>query len=115
MTRINSMSMIGSHGQHLLQQQQEKRLAGTVIQKQSSSNSPAPLEVGSIVEVASSSGVTVYGVVRWLGVPAGQTGDWAGLELVGWRRSRPRLSVAPLRLPTPLTASHRGCSSRITR
>lgn len=89
LTRINSMPMIGSHArqqqqlqlQQEQQQQQEHRLEGAVIQEQSSSTSPVPLEVGSIVEVASSSGVTVYGVVRWLGVPAGKTGDWAGLEL----------------------------------
>lgn len=78
-TRINSMPTIGSHTHRQQQQlqQQENRLEGAVIQKQ------VPLEVGSIVEVASSSGVTVYGVVRWLGVPAGKTDDWAGLELVG--------------------------------
>lgn len=98
MTRINSMPMIGSHAQQLQlqqQQQEQNRLEGAVVQKQSSSTSPVPLEVGSIVEVASSSGVTVYGVVRWLGVPAGKTGIWAGLELVGCRRYRPHLSAAP--------------------
>lgn len=80
------MPTIGSHTQ-----QQENRLDGAVIQKQ------VPLEVGSIVEVASSSGVTVYGVVRWLGVPTGKTGDWAGLELVSWWRQRTRLIIAPQR------------------
>lgn len=41
-----------------------------------------PLEVGSLVEVVSNSGVTVYGVIRWIGVIEGKTGDWAGIELV---------------------------------
>lgn len=54
----------------------------TVIQGQSSSISHVPLEVSSIVEVVSNSGITVYGVVRWLGVPRGKTNEWAGIELV---------------------------------
>lgn len=96
-TRINSMPTIGSHAQR----QTENRLEGTVIQNQSSSPSPVPLEVGSIVEVESNSGVTVYGVVRWLGVPVGKTTEWAGIELVSWYgyvlmmvRRRGRLLIA---------------------
>lgn len=54
----------------------------TVIQSQSSSLTDVPLEVGSIVEVVSNSGITVYGVVRWLGVLKGKTNEWAGIELV---------------------------------
>ncbi|KAG7275983.1 hypothetical protein CRUP_028540 [Coryphaenoides rupestris] len=34
-----------------------------------------------MVEVMSNTGVTVYGVIRWTGVPAGKTGEWAGVEL----------------------------------
>ncbi|CAL8337332.1 unnamed protein product [Merluccius merluccius] len=49
------------------------------------SHSPSPtddlLEVGSMVEVRSDTGVTVYGVIRWTGVPAGKTSEWAGIEL----------------------------------
>lgn len=97
MTRINSMPTIGTHAQR----QTENRLEGTVIQNQSSSTSPVPLEVGSIVEVESNSGVTVYGVVRWLGVPVGKTTEWAGIELVSWHgyvlmmvRRRGRLLIA---------------------
>lgn len=41
-----------------------------------------PLEVGSMVEVLSNTGVKVYGVIRWLGVPEGKAGEWAGVELV---------------------------------
>lgn len=44
--------------------------------------SQVPLEVGSIVEVESTSGVVLYGVVRWLGIPKGKTTEWAGIELV---------------------------------
>lgn len=57
-------------------------MAQTVIQSQSPSISDVPLEVGSIVEVVSNSGITVYGVVRWLGVLKGKTNEWAGIELV---------------------------------
>uniref|UniRef100_A0AAV2M5R6 ubiquitinyl hydrolase 1 n=1 Tax=Knipowitschia caucasica TaxID=637954 RepID=A0AAV2M5R6_KNICA len=42
---------------------------------------PVPLEVGSLVEVQSNSGVTVYGVIRWTGSLEGKTGEWAGIEL----------------------------------
>ncbi|XP_035244541.1 ubiquitin carboxyl-terminal hydrolase CYLD [Anguilla anguilla] len=43
----------------------------------------SPLEVGSMVEVEveAEGGVTVYGVMRWMGVPEEHTDDWAGLEL----------------------------------
>ncbi|XP_036387759.1 ubiquitin carboxyl-terminal hydrolase CYLD [Megalops cyprinoides] len=40
-----------------------------------------PLEVGSMVEVEAGSGVTVYGVIRWIGLPEGQRDSWAGIEL----------------------------------
>lgn len=35
-----------------------------------------------MVEVMSNLGITVYGVIRWLGVPGGKTDEWAGIELV---------------------------------
>ncbi|XP_059926056.1 ubiquitin carboxyl-terminal hydrolase CYLD [Gadus macrocephalus] len=41
----------------------------------------APLDVGSMVEVTSNTGATVYGVIRWKGVPVGKTVEWAGIEL----------------------------------
>lgn len=72
------MPNIGSRAQQLRENLTEE----TVIQSQSSSTSHAPLEVGSMVEVVSNSGITVYGVVRWLGVPTGKTNEWAGIELV---------------------------------
>lgn len=54
---------------------------------QSHNASRAPLEVGSLVEVMSNTGVTVYGVVRWLGVPEGKTLEWAGIELVSLKKA----------------------------
>ncbi|XP_067287245.1 ubiquitin carboxyl-terminal hydrolase CYLD [Pseudorasbora parva] len=39
------------------------------------------LEVGSMAEVISLNGLTVFGVIRWIGVPDGKKNDWAGLEL----------------------------------
>uniref|UniRef100_A0A3Q3X5S1 ubiquitinyl hydrolase 1 n=1 Tax=Mola mola TaxID=94237 RepID=A0A3Q3X5S1_MOLML len=76
-TRINSMPTIGSCAQQL----SEKHTEEMVIHSKSSSTSHEPLEVGSIVEVVSNSGITVYGVVQWLGVPTGKTNEWAGVEL----------------------------------
>lgn len=58
------------------------RLLRETRTEQSVIRPPVPLEVGSLVEVVSNSGITVYGVVRWLGVPAGKTEEWAGIELV---------------------------------
>ncbi|XP_065098177.1 ubiquitin carboxyl-terminal hydrolase CYLD [Paramisgurnus dabryanus] len=37
--------------------------------------------VGSMVEVISDDSTTVYGVIRWIGVPEGKKDCWAGLEL----------------------------------
>ncbi|XP_051271874.1 ubiquitin carboxyl-terminal hydrolase CYLD isoform X1 [Dicentrarchus labrax] len=76
-TRINSMPNIGSRARQVRENPAEQ----SVIQSQSSSTAHVPLEVGSLVEVVSNSGITVYGVVRWLGVPGGKTDDWAGIEL----------------------------------
>ncbi|KAF3689501.1 Ubiquitin carboxyl-terminal hydrolase CYLD [Channa argus] len=76
-TRIKSMPNIGTHSRHV----RKKPTKQSVEQSQRTSTSHAPLEVGSMVEVASNSGVTVYGVVRWLGVPAGKSDEWAGIEL----------------------------------
>ncbi|XP_076605155.1 ubiquitin carboxyl-terminal hydrolase CYLD [Chaetodon auriga] len=76
-TRINSMPNIGSHAR----QARDSHTGQSVIQSQSPSTCHVPLEVGSMVEVVSNSGITVYGVVRWLGVPGGKTDEWAGIEL----------------------------------
>lgn len=69
-SRNNSMSNSGPCGQQV-----KERLTG------GQGESHVPLEVGSLVEVVSNSGVTVYGVIRWIGVIEGKTGDWAGIEL----------------------------------
>ncbi|TMS19367.1 Ubiquitin carboxyl-terminal hydrolase CYLD [Larimichthys crocea] len=74
-TRINSMPNMGSHARQV----REKPMEQSVVQSLSTSH--VPLEVGSMVEVMSNTGVTVYGVVRWLGVLGGKTDEWAGIEL----------------------------------
>ncbi|XP_026161703.1 ubiquitin carboxyl-terminal hydrolase CYLD [Mastacembelus armatus] len=76
-TRINSMPSIGCRARQV----RENNIEHSAIQSQSSSTSHVPLEVGSTVEVLSNSGIIMYGVVRWLGVPAGKTDEWAGIEL----------------------------------
>uniref|UniRef100_A0AAY5KHZ0 ubiquitinyl hydrolase 1 n=1 Tax=Esox lucius TaxID=8010 RepID=A0AAY5KHZ0_ESOLU len=43
--------------------------------------SQPPIEVGSMVEVMSNTGITVYGVVRWMGALSEQKQNWAGIEL----------------------------------
>lgn len=75
---MNSMPNIGSHAQKL----RDNPIEQSVIQRQSSTTSHVTLEVGSMVEVVSNSGIIVYGVVRWLGNPSGKTDEWAGIELV---------------------------------
>ncbi|XP_030274471.1 ubiquitin carboxyl-terminal hydrolase CYLD [Sparus aurata] len=76
-TRINSMPTMRSRPRQLSENHREQ----TVSRPQSLSTSHMTLEVGSMVEVESNSGITVYGVVRWLGTPGGKTGEWAGIEL----------------------------------
>lgn len=90
-TRINSMPNMGSN----TLRQRGSHPGEAVIQRPDASQ--APLEVGSIVEVESTSGIMLYGVVRWLGIPKGKTTQWAGIELV---RSAPALPAFPTqRLP----------------
>lgn len=74
--RINSMPNLGSKALR----QGGSHAGEAVIQRPGASQ--APLEVGSIVEVESTSGIVLYGVVRWLGIPQGKTTEWAGIELV---------------------------------
>ncbi|KAM8867989.1 ubiquitin carboxyl-terminal hydrolase CYLD [Synchiropus picturatus] len=76
-TRINSLSSIG---------RRERRLSDDLSQiSATESRCPSPLtvslDVGSMVEVVSNTGVTVYGVIHWIGIPPGKTGEWAGIEL----------------------------------
>ncbi|XP_056324160.1 ubiquitin carboxyl-terminal hydrolase CYLD [Danio aesculapii] len=59
---------------------------GSVLLKKDASESIQALshyslEVGSMAEVLSLNGLTVYGVIRWIGVPEGKKNCWAGLEL----------------------------------
>ncbi|MEQ2167555.1 hypothetical protein GOODEAATRI_005269 [Goodea atripinnis] len=39
-------------------------------------------EVGSLVEVVNNAGITVYGVIQWLGIPQGKMDMFAGIELI---------------------------------
>lgn len=73
LSRHNSMPTMGSRVQQ--QQQVKKRQTGL------ESTPQVPLEVGSLAEVTSNAGVTVYGVVRWIGALEGKTDEWAGIEL----------------------------------
>lgn len=77
MTRIDSLPAYKSHSLK----------KGSIFYKQDVSNSiqvlsDCSLEVGSMVEVMSDNGMTIYGVIRWIGVPEGKKNCWAGLELV---------------------------------
>ncbi|CAN9512488.1 unnamed protein product [Ophioblennius macclurei] len=76
-TRINSMPNIGSRTRQATENQTERSVSHTPTPREPL----VPLEVGSLVEVVSNTGVTVYGVIRWLGIPTGKTSDWAGIEL----------------------------------
>uniref|UniRef100_A0AAQ4QAR7 Glutathione hydrolase n=1 Tax=Gasterosteus aculeatus aculeatus TaxID=481459 RepID=A0AAQ4QAR7_GASAC len=75
-TRSHSMPVAGSRPRQVGENRPK-----SAIQSQSLSTAHVSLEVGSMVEVVSNSGVTVYGVVQWLGVPEGKTAKWAGIEL----------------------------------
>ncbi|XP_007903402.1 ubiquitin carboxyl-terminal hydrolase CYLD [Callorhinchus milii] len=44
-------------------------------------NEELDLEVGSMVQVKWLNGATVYGVIRWIGVPKGLKCDFAGIEM----------------------------------
>ncbi|XP_028261949.1 ubiquitin carboxyl-terminal hydrolase CYLD [Parambassis ranga] len=76
-TRIRSMPNIGSSTRRVTENHTEQ----SVIQNQQSTTTHDSLEVGSMVEVVSNNGTIVYGVVRWLGFPAGKSDEWAGIEL----------------------------------
>lgn len=76
-SRINSMPHIGFIGQNV----KESHTDHGVTKSQSPKLSHIPLEVGSMVEVESNTGVIVYGVIWWMGVPEGKRSTWAGIEL----------------------------------
>lgn len=77
-SRINSMPSIGSHARQATETQAGRR----VVQNQQPTTAHVPLEVGSMVEVVSNTGVKVYGVIQWMGILEGKAGEWAGIELV---------------------------------
>ncbi|XP_014826950.1 PREDICTED: ubiquitin carboxyl-terminal hydrolase CYLD-like [Poecilia mexicana] len=75
--RINSMPSTGTSRRQVTNSQSER----SVAPGRTRSEPPVPLEVGSLVEVVNNAGVTVYGVIRWLGIPEGKLETWAGVEL----------------------------------
>ncbi|KAK5623376.1 hypothetical protein CRENBAI_015394 [Crenichthys baileyi] len=75
--RVSSMPSIGTSSRQVKKNESEQ----SVIHNQTLSTSSVPLEVGSLVEVVNNAGITVYGVIRWLGIPQGKMDTWAGIEL----------------------------------
>lgn len=78
LSRIQSMPNMETRTKQDVENLREQK----IVQNQRMDSSQARLEVGSMVEVVSDSGVTVYGVIRWLGIPEEKKKEWAGIELV---------------------------------
>ncbi|KAM4741692.1 ubiquitin carboxyl-terminal hydrolase CYLD [Anableps anableps] len=76
-TRMSSVPNIGTSKRQAMGRQSER----SVVPSQTQSTAPVPLEVGSLVEVVNNAGITVYGVIRWLGILEGKMDTWAGIEL----------------------------------
>lgn len=74
-SRINSMPALNSHNA------KKQSISNTDVSSSIQALSQYSLEVGSMAEVISLNGLTVYGVIRWIGVPEGKKNCWAGLEL----------------------------------
>lgn len=77
MSRIYSMPALNSRNAKKGSTLSNKDVANSI-----QAMSHYSLEVGSMAEVISLNGLTVYGVIRWIGVPDGKKHYWAGLELV---------------------------------
>uniref|UniRef100_A0A3P9JGE7 ubiquitinyl hydrolase 1 n=1 Tax=Oryzias latipes TaxID=8090 RepID=A0A3P9JGE7_ORYLA len=77
LTRIQSMPNVETCTKQDVWNHGEQR----DVQNQQTDSSQTRLEVGSMVEVVSDGGITVYGVIRWLGIPEEKTKEWAGIEL----------------------------------
>ncbi|XP_041946493.1 ubiquitin carboxyl-terminal hydrolase CYLD isoform X2 [Alosa sapidissima] len=75
-SRINSLPIMGSRNGFL-----GKKISSQNTPDIKSLSNTYQLDVGSMVEMASNRNVILYGVIRWIGVPAGQKGNWAGIEL----------------------------------
>uniref|UniRef100_A0A672SXU1 ubiquitinyl hydrolase 1 n=1 Tax=Sinocyclocheilus grahami TaxID=75366 RepID=A0A672SXU1_SINGR len=75
-SRIKSMPALNSRNA-----KKGSILLNTEVSGSIQSLSHSSLEVGSMAEVISLNGLTVYGVIRWIGVPEGKKNCWAGLEL----------------------------------
>ncbi|XP_024124819.1 ubiquitin carboxyl-terminal hydrolase CYLD [Oryzias melastigma] len=77
LSRIQSMPNMETRTKQDVENLREQK----IVQNQRTDSPQARLEVGSMVEVVSDSGVTVYGVIRWLGIPEEKKKEWAGIEL----------------------------------
>ncbi|XP_052425518.1 ubiquitin carboxyl-terminal hydrolase CYLD [Carassius gibelio] len=75
-SRINSMPALNSRNA-----KKGSIILNTDVSSTIQSLSHSSLEVGSMAEVISLNGLTVFGVIRWIGVPKGKRNCWAGLEL----------------------------------
>ncbi|KTG43751.1 hypothetical protein cypCar_00021283 [Cyprinus carpio] len=75
-SRINSMPALNSRNA-----KKGSIFLNTDVSSSIQSLSHSSLEVGSMAEVISLNGLTVFGVIRWIGVPEGKKNCWAGLEL----------------------------------
>ncbi|XP_059393297.1 ubiquitin carboxyl-terminal hydrolase CYLD [Carassius carassius] len=75
-SRINSMPALNSRNA-----KKGSIILNTDVSSTIQSLSHSSLEVGSMAEVISLNGLTVFGVIRWIGVPEGKKNCWAGLEL----------------------------------
>lgn len=82
MSRINSMPALNSRNA-----KKGSIFLNTDVSSSIQSLSHSSLEVGSMAEVISLNGLTVYGVIRWIGVPEGKKNCWAGLELVSSKKN----------------------------
>ncbi|KAK6318986.1 hypothetical protein J4Q44_G00101970 [Coregonus suidteri] len=74
--RINSMPNMGSRGRQV---SDINHVDQNVTPTETLSSHP--FHVGSLVEVTSNTGITVYGVIQWMGVFSENKNDWAGIEL----------------------------------
>lgn len=75
--RVSSMPSIGTSKRQIPDEHSEP----SAVRSPSPSASPVPLEVGSLVEVVNNAGITVYGVIQWMGIPEGKLDTWVGIEL----------------------------------
>ncbi|KAL0978605.1 hypothetical protein UPYG_G00172810 [Umbra pygmaea] len=77
-SRVNSVSSLGSLGRQVNDVTSTDQRVG---QSPSPTLAQRDLELGSVVQVTSNTGVTVYGVIRWIGDLSENKKNWVGIEL----------------------------------